>query len=110
MTEKPAETSLADDSFPCRIWRDDINSLQFAPEGHRGFCVVHRLAFRTLLEFNPGGADCLAYFDSRHDTFLKAARDKIASRQLPPSSNFHLNSRDIRRAASGVSAPANFRA
>ena len=34
-------------------WRHDIDALAFRPEGHRGTCVVHRLAFRTLMRLVP---------------------------------------------------------
>ena len=34
-------------------WRDDIDALEFQPTAHRGLCVVHRRAFRTLLRTTP---------------------------------------------------------
>ena len=95
MIKKP--TPSADTGRSDRIWRDDQTSVQFVPEGHRGYCVIHRLAFRTLLGFAPTQTDCLLYFDSQPDVFHKAAHEKIARRALPESGNFHLNSRDIRR-------------
>jgi hypothetical protein len=82
---------------PDRRWRDDIDALAFRPRGHAGLCLVHRLAFRSLLRREPVPADCLGYFDARRAAFEKAAADKIARRELPPDANFHLNSRDVQR-------------
>lgn len=84
-------------SAPARWWRDDIDSLAFRPTGHGGICVVHRLAFRTLLGTAAATPACLAYFDACSDLFQRAAADKIARRGLAADGVFHLNSRDIRR-------------
>jgi hypothetical protein len=84
-------------SVDCR-WRDDIDSLAFTPPAHRGQCVVHRRAFRALLQFAPQPDDCRAFFAQHSDRFVAAAQRKIERAALPADANFHLNSRDIRRA------------
>jgi hypothetical protein len=81
-----------------RHWRDDLNSLGFQPPGHSGNCVVHRRAFATLLGFTPSPADCLAWFEEHRPAFEWAAAAKISRSALPAAANFHLTSRDIRRA------------
>lgn len=81
------------------VWRQEIEALAFRPEGHGGWCAVHRLAFRTLLARDPGPADCLESFAERRAAFQRAAAAKIASRKLPSDANFHLTSRDVERAA-----------
>lgn len=79
------------------LWRDDIDSLAFRPEGHEGWCVMHRRAFRTLLGFEPTPQDCMDYFNNERQTFQQAAREKIRLASIVSESNFHLNSRDIQR-------------
>jgi hypothetical protein len=76
-------------------WRDDIDALAFEPDNHRGFCMVHRLAFRTLLKFSPEPGDCLAFFRRQERAFHAAAGAKIARRAIAPGVNFHLTSRDV---------------
>jgi hypothetical protein len=76
-------------------WRDDIDALAFEPDNHRGFCMVHRLAFRTLLQFYPEPDDCLAFFRDWECAFRAAAGAKIARRTIAPGVNFHLTSRDV---------------
>jgi hypothetical protein len=78
-------------------WRDDIDALAFAPDRHRGFCMVHRLAFRTLLRFCPEPVDCVAFFRRHESAFRAAAAAKIARENVAPGSNFHLTSRDVSR-------------
>lgn len=80
------------------FWRDDINALAFEPEGHATICMVHRLAFRTLLGRMPTPRDCMAYFKANEEAFHKAACVKILRRGLGPGSNFHLTSRDVAEA------------
>ena len=80
-------------------WRDDIDSLAFQPGGHEGMCVVHRLAFRTLLGIDATPQACIDYFHAHQPAFDAAAMAKIARRELPRDANFHLNSRDIKRFA-----------
>jgi hypothetical protein len=50
-------------------WRSDIDSLSFQPQGHGGYCIVHRRAFQTLLGFNPSPADCESCFADRSRGF-----------------------------------------
>ncbi|KRR11239.1 hypothetical protein CQ12_05120 [Bradyrhizobium jicamae] len=76
-------------------WRDDIDALAFEPDNHGGFCMVHRLAFRTLLQFYPEPDDCLSFFRGWECAFRAAARAKIARRAIAHGVNFHLTSRDV---------------
>lgn len=78
-------------------WHDASTALAFRPAGHGADCLIHRLAFRTLLGFAPTAADCAAYFGQHRALFERAAALKIARRRLAGSDRFHLNSRDIRR-------------
>ncbi|MEZ2128962.1 MULTISPECIES: hypothetical protein [unclassified Sinorhizobium] len=78
-------------------WREDIDALQFAAVDHGGVCVIHRLAFRSLLGFTPQREDCLAYFTMHSVAFDAAASAKIAAANIPPGRSFHLNSRDVSR-------------
>ncbi|MGO4704617.1 hypothetical protein AB4072_02415 [Microvirga sp. 2MCAF38] len=80
-------------------WRADIDSLSFRPGGHEGICVVHRLAFRTLLGLMPTPQQCETFFLAERKRFEAAAREKLVRRALARSANFHLSSRDILRAA-----------
>jgi hypothetical protein len=77
------------------IWRDDIDALAFRPAGHDGFCMVHRLALRTVIGYPAAAAECLSFFAANRQIFEAAARDKIARAALPADANFHLTSRDI---------------
>ncbi|WP_210484246.1 hypothetical protein [Microvirga antarctica] len=85
---------LADDA----AWRADIDSLAFRPRGHLGLCVIHRLAFRALLAGDADPSACLGYFVLHRDAFERAASLKAERKILAPGANFHLTSRDIRRA------------
>jgi hypothetical protein len=78
-------------------WRDDIDALCFQPQGHENVCMVHRLAFRTLLRHTPTREDCLTYFTAHAAIFNAAAGDKISRKALDPGVNFHLTSRDLAR-------------
>jgi hypothetical protein len=80
------------------FWRDDIDSLAFQPDGHKGLCVIHRRAFRTLLGFMPEPKDCCAYFEKQREIFQHAAIEKIVRAGVLTDDNFHLNSRNIRSA------------
>lgn len=85
-------------------WRHDIDALVFTPSGHKGGCFIHRLAFRSL---NGEGhrESCEAYFRANKDVFERAAQAKIRRASVPTGQNFHLTSRDVRRAlAEGTSA------
>jgi hypothetical protein len=79
-------------------WWGEIESLAFYPGGYAGLCVVHRLAFRTLLGFDPTPEQCQALYLKEKYAFERAAQDKIARRHLASEANFHLTSRDILRA------------
>jgi hypothetical protein len=79
-------------------WRGDIDSLSFQPDGHRGSCVVHRRALRTLMRGEPSSDEALAFFAVRRAVFLAAAAAKIRRAGLADDASFHLTSRDLRRA------------
>jgi hypothetical protein len=79
-------------------WRHDIDALAFQPEGHRGTCMVHRLAFRALMRIVPTPDACIAYFATHEGAFRASAQAKISRRGLNPGTNFHLTSRDLARA------------
>jgi hypothetical protein len=81
----------------CR-WHPDIDALSFQPERHSGRCFIHRRAFGTLLSFPPSVEDCRNYFIARVVAFQVAAAGKVARERLEPAANFHLNSRDVKRA------------
>ena len=83
-------------------WRDDIDALAFRPAGHGGFCMVHRLALRTVIGRLAASKECLEYFAANRPVFEAAARDKIARAGLPPAANFHLTSRDITGQAGAI--------
>ena len=78
-------------------WRADIDALRFAVSDTGPYGFVHRLAFRTLIGFDPTPGDCLAWFEDHRAAFVAAAE-----KHLPDGRNFHLNSRDIRRQLGGV--------
>lgn len=80
------------------VWREDIESLAFHPDRHFGRCLVHRLAFRTLIGEDTCATDCQRYFAMHEAAFRQAAAIKIAAKGLASADNFHLNSRDILRA------------
>jgi hypothetical protein len=79
------------------IWRDDIDALAFQPAEHSGLCMVHRRAFRTLLQATPSPRDCIAFFDAHREAFQAAARAKLQRVDVSPTANFHLTSRDVIR-------------
>ena len=78
-------------------WRGDIEALAFRPDGHGGFCMVHRLAFRTLLRFSPKPEECEAFFRANEPAFQAAARARIDRDDVDHGVNFHLNSREVSR-------------
>ena len=90
------------------LWREDIDSLAFRPARHAGWCVVHRLAFRAFL--GPGAArdECLAFFVAHEARFDAAAAAKIGRAALGSEANFHLTSRDLRKALGGGPGAARF--
>jgi hypothetical protein len=79
------------------IWRSDIDSLAFHLSGHKGICVIHRRAFRTLLGCTPSPQQSIDFYLLHRDSFEAAARAKLATRSIHESENFHLTSRDVRR-------------
>ncbi len=81
-------------------WRAEINAIEFRPCGHRGSCVVHKLAIRTIVGFSPDAQDCLAFSRSHSDALVRAASAKIADGHIPVDKSFNLNSREIRAAIS----------
>jgi hypothetical protein len=78
-------------------WREDIDSLAFYPSQHNGSCVIHRLAFRSLLGFAPTRDDCANYFSAHRELFEHAAQAKILRKNIAGDASFHLNSRDLKR-------------
>lgn len=76
-------------------WRHDIDALAFEPDGHRGMCMVHRLAFRSLLRLTPASAECMAYFAAHEAAFRQAAQAKILRKGIRSGTSFHLTSRDL---------------
>ncbi len=78
-------------------WRHDVDALVFRPDWHEGYCFVHRLALRTMSGETDQEA-CQAYFRVHREVFERAARSKIQRAGLAPEQNFHLTSRDVRRA------------
>jgi hypothetical protein len=79
------------------VWRADVDSLAFRPDGHGGVCMVHRRAFRTLLKHTPSPDDCAAFFRAHEAAFQAAARAKIVRAMLGQDANLHLTSRDVAR-------------
>ena len=78
-------------------WRHDVDALMFRPNGHEGSCFIHRLAFRSM-SGEVGQEGCEAYFRVHREAFERAARAKIRRAGLAMGRNFHLTSRDVRRA------------
>ena len=78
-------------------WRDDIDALAFQPADHRGVCMVHRRAFRTLLGTVPSPQQCVDFYHSHRDAFQAAARAKVIRAGVADQANFHLTSRDVTR-------------
>lgn len=79
------------------IWRADVDALAFRPEGHRGLCMVHRHAFRTLLRHYPSPEECGDFFRQHVAVFQAAAQAKIERALVAVDANFHLTSRDLSR-------------
>jgi len=59
--------------------------------------MVHRRAFRTLLQATPSPGECVEFFNAHHKAFQAAARAKLLRTNLAPTANFHLTSRDVTR-------------
>jgi len=79
------------------IWRNDIDALAFQPEEHIGLCMMHRRAFRTLLQAPPSPQQCIEFFCAHHEAFQAAARTKLLRTRVATTENFHLTSRDVSR-------------
>jgi hypothetical protein len=79
------------------IWRNDIDALAFQPERHSGLYMVHRRAFRTLLQATPSPQDCVGFFNAHQEAFQAAARAKLQRVSVSETANFHLTSRDVAR-------------
>lgn len=90
-------------------WSDELDCLRFPVPGHGAPCAMHRLAFKALLPEEPSKARCLSYFFENRTTFLTAARDKINRMSIAEDKSLHINSRDVRRAASASSAQGSAR-
>ena len=78
------------------VWRTDLDALEFAVGA--GAALVHRLAFRALLDGPATAESCMAFFAANRGLFRAAAEAKIARAGLPSDARFHLTSRDLRRA------------
>ena len=78
-------------------WRHDVDSLVFRPNWHEGYCFIHRLAFRSMSD-QVDQEGCEAFYRAHKEAFEQAAQSKIRRAGLAPEQNFHLTSRDIRRA------------
>jgi hypothetical protein len=81
------------------IWRQDLDALVFRPKGYQGGCFVHRLAFR-FHDSEASRESCKKFFRANVDAFERAAQAKIRRGRVLDGENFHLTSRDIRRAMS----------
>jgi hypothetical protein len=80
------------------IWREDIDSLAFRPAGQDAWCMVHRRAFHALAGGDATPSACLAVFHAHSAAFERAARAKQARTTPAAGANFHIDSRDLRRA------------
>lgn len=78
-------------------WRHDIDALVFRPKGHEGSCFIHRLAFRSM-RGGVGHEECETFFWVHRQAFEQAAWTKIRRAGVARDRNFHLTSRDVRRA------------
>jgi hypothetical protein len=78
-------------------WRADLDTLAFKVAGHEGWCMVHRLAFRTLIGRDPDAEACTAFHRANAGAFAAAALLKIARKRLPSDASLHLTSRDVAR-------------
>jgi hypothetical protein len=81
-------------------WRPDLDAVEIAVPEHSAVCLIHRLAFRALIDAATLEA-CLSFTVQNQADFLAAARAKIARDGIPPGRTLSINSRDIRRALAG---------
>ena len=78
-------------------WVEKFDALEFRPKGHKGTCVIHRLAFRAILKISgPTASQCLLFAKKYKRYFEEAARTKINKAQFEADRRFHITSRDIR--------------
>ena len=79
-------------------WNKDIDALEFRPSMCEWTCVIHRLAFRALLQnINPTAYECLQYAAAHLFAFDAAALSKAKHIELMHGMRFHISSRDVRR-------------
>lgn len=78
-------------------WRDDLDALQFAAGTGGALCMIHRLAFRSLIGREPQKQDCIEWYDHNAAVFQAAAIDKMTRLNLPKDRNLHIDSRDVSR-------------
>jgi hypothetical protein len=79
------------------IWNEEIDALEFRPTGYEFNCVIHRLAFRALLQLhNPEVQECLVYATGLRRVFDAVAISKAKRTGLKPGARFHITSRDVR--------------
>lgn len=83
-------------------WDSANDCLAFSPPGGDGRCVMHRRAFRALLRQEPTPAACLAFAARNQAALGLAARLKMQRAGLGPGARFHITSRDLRGAISGL--------
>lgn len=79
------------------VWREGIDALQFKFDDKARSCLIHRLAFKALLNELPNRQNCQAFFEDHSGAFLSAAVKK-AARTGQPDQNIHITSRDVTRA------------
>lgn len=78
-------------------WAAEADAVRFsAPNG--GSCLIHRLAFRALLGRDPRVAECVDFVNLNIEAISAAAATRLSSAKIGRGINFHLNSRQIRRA------------
>ena len=87
-------------------WRHDIEALVFRLNGHEGSCFIHRLAFRSI-SGDVSQEGCEVYFRVHREAFERASWAKIRTANLAMEQNFHLTSRDVRRAITEAGDPAS---
>jgi putative heme iron utilization protein len=79
-------------------WASDADAVRFsAPNG--GNCYIHRLAFRVLLGREPQKQDCLDFVRNNVPAITCAVDARLRTAKIEQGTNFHLNSRHLRRAA-----------
>ena len=78
-------------------WLEEIDALEFGLNDHELTCVIHRLAFRVLLNVSsPKASQCLIFANNQRRAFEAAAQTKAKRTGLEPGARFHITSRDVR--------------